>query len=485
MSSRVEARAARESERLEVCKADVCQADACEAGIETGVDIRRLEDQIDRLKSSLRVAVVFAGSKSTPGGVVYPSCNNRSWKSYEAVAEDIAASLRRIGFRHVHVMPEDMRLGDRLRRDGVHMAWLNSGGVQGFNSVAHAPATLEMLGVPYIGHDPLSATTLDNKHAFKREAVCAGIPTAPFCTWNMARGPLQPGLNSRFERAFGAYDGPFVVKPVSGRASLHVHVVEDRAGLPGMVAEVHRATQNLVMIEKYLPGREYCIAVAGPITSRNRRLNQGRHPFAFAALERVLSPDEKIFTSMDFKPITEDRFRSLDAHRDAKPLARMRQLAREVFLEFSLGALIRLDIRADEHGELYVLEANPKPDLKRPEAGVTNLISAGLPECGMDYDDLILSLFADRLHFLFTHRREGMQHILRLAEPVARNGSGEAAGRASAGADKIGQAVAALNEAVAELNVRALDATLDRTREAQSVPEPAAPTATSTGHQAA
>ena len=151
-----------------------------------------LQNVIEQLKSRLRIAVVFGGNKVSPDSVVYRSQNTRSWKSYETVAEDIAASLKRSGFRHVDVVPEDMQLSDRLRRNGTHMAWLNTGGVQGRNSAAHAPSTLEMLGLPYVGHDPLSATTLDNKHAFKREAVCAGLPTAPFSTWDMTRGPFQP-----------------------------------------------------------------------------------------------------------------------------------------------------------------------------------------------------------------------------------------------------------------------------------------------------
>jgi len=73
--------------------------------------------------------------------VLYQTCNTRSWKSYEAVARDIAASLERIGFRHVHLMPDDMQLADRLRREQIHMAWLNTGGVQGYNSAAHAAST--------------------------------------------------------------------------------------------------------------------------------------------------------------------------------------------------------------------------------------------------------------------------------------------------------------------------------------------------------
>jgi D-alanine-D-alanine ligase len=379
----------------------------------------QLQDQIERLLDRLQLAVVFGGDKFAPGGVLYQCHNTRSWKSYEAVAHDIAASLGRIGFRNVQVMPDDMALGDRLRRDGIQMAWLNTGGVQGYNPAAHAPAMLEMFGIPYVGHDPLNVTTLDNKHAFKREAICAGLRTAPFATWHMARGAFRPEINSRFQLAFGDYQGPFIVKPVSGRASLNVHFVEDRECLPEVVEMVYQATENVVLIEKYLDGREYCIAVAGPVTARGGQLQRNPEPFTFGALERVLSSDEMIFTSMDVKPITDDRFRTLSGPEDAEIVKSLRRLACDVFLEFNLGALIRIDLRADREGNMYILEANPKPDLKNTSKGVTSLVAAGLPEVGMSYDDLILSLFADRLDFLFNHRRASVQHILDLLEPVS------------------------------------------------------------------
>ena len=434
----------------------------------------RLQDQMERLRSCLRIAVIFGGDKAAPGSVLYKTSNTRSWKSYEAVAQDIADSLARIGFRNVQLLPEDMHLGDRLRRDGVHMAWLNSGGVQGYNSVGHAPATLEMLGVPYVGHDPLTATTLDNKHAFKREAVCAGLPTAPFSTWNMARGPFEPELNSRFQRAFGNWAGPFIVKPVSGRASLHVNFVKDRASLPEVVSEVYGATGNVVLIEQYLSGREFCIAVAGPMTSHGRQLVREREPFAFAALERILAPDEAIFTSMDTRPITNERFRPVDASRDSELLGTMRRLAREVFLEFNLESLVRLDLRADDDGKLYILEANPKPDLKRPSEGVTSLICAGLPEAGMDYDDLVYSLLADRLDLLFRHRRGAIAHIVDLLDSRPAPASAEAphmgldrhdAGRQpianAAQDDQKDQASALVDNLVTDLNVLGLHTVLD------------------------
>ncbi len=433
--------------------------------------IGRFQEQIERLMPQLRIAVIFAGDKSAPGSVLYQASNTRSWKSYEAVARDIAGALERIGFRHVEVMPEDMHLAQRLRRGGTHLAWLNSGGVQGYNPAGHAPATLEMLGVPYVGHDPLTATTLDNKHAFKREAACAGLPTASFITWNMARGPFLPELNSRFQSAFVGYNGPFIVKPVCGRASLHVHVAQDREHLPALVEEVYRATENLVLIEQYLPGREFCIAVAGPVTARGRRLVRGRDPFTFAALERVFEPDEKIFTSMDVRPITEDRFRPVDPGRDGKLLEEMRRIARDLYLDFNLGSLVRLDLRADDEGKLYVLEANPKPDLKQPAGGVTSLICGGLADAGMDYDDLIFSLLADRLSFLLEHRRAAVAHIVDMLEsdggmipapqPVASIAATPRAGRRQ---EPLGDFANFVNELSANLNVLALGTVLEKSR---------------------
>ncbi|HKO18481.1 MAG TPA: hypothetical protein VJU82_06310 [Acidobacteriaceae bacterium] len=382
----------------------------------------QLERQIDQLRDKLKIAVVFAGDKNSADTVIFRSDNTRAWKSYEAVACDIADGLKGLGFRHVELMPEGMQLADRLRRHQIHMAWLNTGGVQGYNSACHAAALLEMVGIPYVGHNPLSATTLDNKHTFKREAVCAGLPTAPFTTWDMARGSFLPDVNSRFSRAFGDYSGPFIVKPVSGRASLNVCFVLDRSGLTDAVAEVYRDTKHLVLIEKYLPGREFCVAVTGPVTSKGGNITLGAEPFAFGVLERTFTEDEKIFTSMDVRPISGERFKHVCTKSEPNLHMELGRLAREVYLEFGLESLIRIDIRSDEDGELYILEANPKPDLKRPGKNVTSLIAAGLEQTNLTYDDLLLSILTDRLYSLFRRKHASVSHIVSLLDEGASEG---------------------------------------------------------------
>lgn len=379
-------------------------------------DLDTLRSRLDALRPMLRIAVIYGGNKDEPGAVINQTYNTRSWKSYQSVAQDIAASLKRSGFCHVVLLPDDLRLAERLRQEGVHLAWLNTGGVQGMDPMAHAPALLELCGIPYVGHDPLAISTLDNKHAFKRDLTCLGLPTAPYMTWHMARGPFRPKVNSRFIRAFKDHWGPYIVKPVSGRASLHVHVVENEADLPDAVADVFAATHHHVLIEAYLPGHEYCVAVAGPITVKNGDLMRRVEPFVFAPIERLLRPAERIFTSMDVDPITSERLRALDLKSDLAIVSQLNELGRQVYLDFNLESLIRLDLRQDAMGQLCILEANPKPDLKAPGNGTTSLIAAGLANFGMSYDDLILSLLADRIDLLFAQRRHAIGHLVELVE---------------------------------------------------------------------
>ncbi len=345
----------------------------------------------------IRLAVVYGGDKNEPGAVIQPAFNPRAWKSYRNVADDIAAAMRRLGCNHVEVLPDDMRLGQRLRDLDIHMAWLNTGGVQGHCAIAHAASMLEQLGVPYVGHMPLAAALLDNKLAFKRQLVAMGLPTARWFDWHPARSPPDPTTDERFAEFQAHCAHGFIVKPVSGRASLHVHFIDDPAGLAAAVATVFEATRDTVLIEAFLPGFEYCIAVSGPSTVRAGRLVQLDRPFAFSAVERLLDADEHIFTSMDRRPITLERTRPLDPVDDAALLDGLCDIAETLYARLPLSALVRIDLRCDLAGRLHVLEANPKPDLKAPSGASTSLVSAGLSDQGMSYDDLIYTLFADTI----------------------------------------------------------------------------------------
>lgn len=376
-------------------------------------DFHLLADYLDVLRQTLRIAVVYGGDKHVDGAVIHKTHNPRSWKSYETVARDIQTALRELGFRYVALIPDDMRLSQRLKEDNIHLVWLNTGGVQGYSPVTHTPSTLEMLGIPYVGHNPLNSTILDNKHLFKYELQSLGINTAPFITWNASQGMLKPHTNARFNEIFGDYSGPFVVKPVSGRASLLVSVVKRIDDLTTAATDVYRATNNTVVIEMFLPGREFCVSVCGGLICSQGQLTKISGPFAFSPVERSFEPGEDIFTSMDKKAITAERAH-LIGDNDLLLKQQLLNLARKIYSGFSLNSLIRADIRADSDGTLYVLEANPKPDLKRPENNVISLVTIGLGEHNMSYSDLIYGMLADRLDYMLTYRTRTIQHIVDL-----------------------------------------------------------------------
>jgi D-alanine-D-alanine ligase len=380
------------------------------------VRVDRLRVQLMKLLPRLRLAVIYGGDKGAEQAVINQTENPRSWKSYEGVARDIANAMVRLGCGYVTVIPDDMQLGQRLIDERVHVAWLNTGGVQGLCSIAHAAGMLEMFGIPYVGHDPLAAATLDNKHHFKRHLVALGIPTAPFVVWHPKHGPANPTADPRFLAMFPDCANGFVVKPVSGRASLHVHYVEHPRDLAQMAHSVWADTGNYVLIEKFLPGDEYCIAVCGSVIARGGKLEQLDRPFSFAAIQRVLAKDEFVFTSMDVRPITSQRVRLLSRDADAGVMASLEKIATWLYDAFPLRTLVRLDVRADKDGRLFVLEANPKPDLKMPDEAATSLVCADLERHAMSYDDLILSIFADRMAALFDGRETAYRQLVRLIE---------------------------------------------------------------------
>jgi D-alanine-D-alanine ligase len=359
----------------------------------------RVKAALERRAPTLRIAVIYGGDAAANGAVLTRTHNPRAWKSYQAVAEDIAAALRTLGIGAVELFADDMRLAERLRGFGPDLAWLNTGGVQGRSPLAHAPALLELLGLPYVGLDPLNAATLDAKHVFKWQLLGAGLPTAPFAVWDPAAGPFDIVADD-VTRLTTGHDGAFCLKPVSGRASLHVEIADRAADIVEQAHAVASASGNAVLIEPFLPGNEYCVSVAGPMVAAGGVLRRLPGAFAFSAVERVLQPGERIVPSMDRKPITDKSYRLLGDADEGTRLELVR-LAEGVRRVFGLDAVVRLDVRRDARGRLMILEANPKPDLKRPSPSVTSLVCAELPALGMSYEDLILSLLADRLdHYL-------------------------------------------------------------------------------------
>ncbi|WP_420548079.1 D-alanyl-alanine synthetase [Curvivirga sp.] len=356
---------------------------------------------VESIKTSFKIAVIYAGSKDDPDKVIKKSINTRSWKSYEIVANDIAQALKRNGFQNVLLLAEGVDLLPILKQEKIDLVWINSGGVQGVNPVSHLPAMLEMAGIPYIGHNPTNATVLDNKHLLKWGLRAKELPTSPFFVWNSNREDFTGKDNAKFLRNFGDYSGPFIVKPVTGRGSVMVEYVETLEELTNTIPQICHDSHGAVLVEKFLSGDEYTVAVMEPIIWQNSEFYQLDKPLTFSYTKRNLDRDEKIFTSMDVRPIDNSRFEVLSPNKHPDITQKLSEIAQEIFLSFNLETLVRLDLRADQEGNINVLEANPKPDLKAPQPDVTSLVCCGLDQINSSYDELIMSILGANLRSLY------------------------------------------------------------------------------------
>ncbi|MEM1181092.1 MAG: D-alanyl-alanine synthetase [Acidobacteriota bacterium] len=357
-----------------------------------------LDPLIARLKPRLKIAVLHGAAPVAGSTVIHRTFNPRPWKGYERVARDIAAALRREGFARVRTMAEGRGLADALDAAGIQLVWLNTAGVQGCGSMGHAAATLESLGIPYVGHSPAVATLLDDKVLFKQWLQGQSMATADFATWHPATG-FRPSFHSvqRLERQSG---GPLVVKPAVGRASRHVHWVARAFEAQEAARAIYRHTQDRVLIEPFLPGREFCLAVGPPISRRAKARILTPRPRCLAPLERVFDEGEKTFSSLDLRPLGDGgpRVRPIDPTGDAAIGRELRAAAEKIFTGLHLTFPIRLDVRQDRNGRLHLLEANPKPDLAaRRGDGTQSLVASSLEARGESYDGLIADVLAYRL----------------------------------------------------------------------------------------
>src|SRR5690242_12248033 len=122
-------------------------------------------------------------------------------------------------------------------------------GLAGSGREAQAPALFEWLGWPYVGSDPVTLAIAHDKWHTKRILLAAGIPTP--AAWLVQ----QPDALDT-----GELSPPLIVKPVaegSGKGIRDDDIVTSSVELAGAVRRKLARYQQPVIVEEFLPGREF------------------------------------------------------------------------------------------------------------------------------------------------------------------------------------------------------------------------------------
>ena len=131
-------------------------------------------------------------------------------------------------------------------------------GIHGISREAQVPALLEAYNIPYVFSDPLVLTLTLHKGMAKRVVRDAGIPTAEFYVVE----ELKEIENIKF-------GFPMFAKPVAegtGKGVSELSKIENRYQLTSTCRLLLEKYKQPVLVEKYLPGREFTV---GRITSYN------------------------------------------------------------------------------------------------------------------------------------------------------------------------------------------------------------------------
>lgn len=255
-------------------------------------------------------------------------------------------------------------------------------GMYGISREAQIPAMLDMLNIPYTGSDPLTLSTCLDKSRTKEILLYNRIPTARFITVS-SEDELQPLFSSH------GLKFPVFVKPVaegSSKGIFNSSVAADPDTLKKIVMKNLAAYRQPCIIEEYLPGREFTVALLGnapqlsvlPVVE-----------ISFEALPGGLLP----IYSFEAKWIADSRENPLDifscpAAIDAELEEKIKQTAAAAYNTLRCRDWARIDLRLDAKGIPNVIEINPLPGIL-PDPRDNSCYPKAARTAGMDYNTMI------------------------------------------------------------------------------------------------
>jgi D-alanine-D-alanine ligase len=227
---------------------------------------------------------------------------------------------------------------------------------------------LELLRTPYTGATPRGLMLARDKALSKKILAYHRIPVPEFAVMPVGRSARKP-KHMKF---------PVIVKSLTSESSAGISqasIVDTDEKFQERVRFIHQRLATDAIAEAYIEGRELCVGVMG-----NQRLQ------VFPAWELLFTkmPDEMFHIATErvkwnTKYQKKHGIRS-SAAVDLPPevTARLEPLCKRIYRSLGLTGYARIDFRMDEKGGLYVLEANPNPQIARGEDFADSAAAAGI-----------------------------------------------------------------------------------------------------------
>jgi len=294
-------------------------------------------------------------------------------------ASTIAAVEQALGlFGSVIRLEADAFFPQKLSLARPDLVFNMAEGTSGLARESHVPAICEYLNAAYTGSDPLTLALALHKGRTKEILAYRGVPTAPF------RVIERPADLERMPLPF-----PLFVKPVaegSGKGIFVNNLCDSPAVLAERVLFLLERYAQPVLVETYLPGPEFTVAILGngadvrclPVVA-----------FDFGALPGGAPP----VYGYEAKWVWDTPERPLDIFQCpadvAPPLYReVEQVALDAYRAIGCRDWCRVDVRVDRFGVPNVMELNPLPGII-PDPAMNSCFPKAARVAGIGYDELI------------------------------------------------------------------------------------------------
>ena len=277
--------------------------------------------------------------------------------------EAIASALESEG-HHVHLLQGDYSLPEGLINVRPHICFNIAEGVRGDGREAQVPAVCELLGIPYTGSKVVANAISLNKTMTKRIWQQQGLPTAPYYEFS-----------SLEDVAHAEFNYPLFAKPAREGTGMGINnhsIINNHDELISRVAWLLNSYHQPVLVEEYLPGREFTVGFIG-----NRGNPVHRHrPDLYDADGYHWFPVLEIDTHASLSPAVYGHdakareIGSVGAPNYLCPAdisetlrAQLIDLTRRASEALDVYDMSRVDFRLGADGQPYLLEINTLPGL--------------------------------------------------------------------------------------------------------------------------
>lgn len=300
------------------------------------------------------------------------------WDNPETISA-VEAALAPLG--KVVRLKADESFPEHLRSVRPDIVFNIAEGLNGPNRESHVPAICEFFGVPYSGSDPFTLSLCLDKARTKETLSFHKLPNAGF-TVVRSSGELSKIRELSL---------PLFVKPLHEGSSMGItdrNLCWDYARAAEQTEELMRTYRQPVLVEQYLPGKEFTCGVLGngmearvlPIVGMNfDTLPEGALPIYSYDAKYIWDKPDNPLDIFECPPLIAPSLRSA-----------IESTVLAAFNVLGCRDWARIDVRLDADGVPNVIEVNPLPGIL-PDPAENSCLPKAARAAGLSYDELIQS----------------------------------------------------------------------------------------------